>query len=500
MTMLSGRMHWLTVGLALLVSAQGFTTVEVHGQAPMKPASAAAKRQSEARAASYTPAMGSPYGMPPGMGGVMPAGGMMGMMPDAPMSMAFPGPAPMDVMYASAMGGCDAGCDAMGGCNSCGGRGSGLFGGGCGIGGDCGACGGCGLGGGVLGLLMPYSEGGLGAQRWFDVYAGTIGLRRTSDFGGFSTGFQNLTTGQFQVSDLISQDSVNTATTLRSSDLSLDRIRYGLEIIANLQTGVGSNLEARYFGLNNWETSETISTVPSGNPTLFSVFSLFGTSPAGGFDDTDRSFIHTVSYNSELHNGEVNYRRRWVSPYDRVQGSWLAGIRYFDLDERFGFNATGSNNNTFTFNQLRFFNFDTHTRNQLTGFQVGGDLWVTMIPGIQVGVEGKAGIFGNHAEVEAQTFANSIPGAREFMQDGKTAYLTEFTASTIYRLTHSWSVKTSYNLLYVDNVALAPENVNTRDFSNAIGSGAFTPSRFPFLNVDGEVLYHGWSIGGEWLY
>ena len=78
---------------------------------------------------------------------------------------------------------------------------------------------------------------------------------------------------------------------------------------AAIQTGVGSNVEARYFGLNNWDTSATFSTVASGNPTLYSIFSNFGQSPANGFDDTDRSFIHSISYNSEMHNGEVNFRR-----------------------------------------------------------------------------------------------------------------------------------------------------------------------------------------------
>lgn len=233
---------------------------------------------------------------------------------------------------------------------------------------------------------------------------------------------------------------------------------------------------------------------------LYSVFSLYGTSPNGGFDDVDSSFLHTVSYNSELHNGEVNYRRRWVGPSGVLQGSWLAGVRYFDLDERYSFAATGSNNNTMQFNQLRFGNYDTTTRNQMTGFQTGGDLWVCVVPGIHLGVEGKAGIFGNHAEVESQIVSNSIPGAREFLQDGRTAYLGELTASAVYRLSYSWSVKASYNLLYVDNVALAPENINARDFGNALGAGAFTAARFPFINTDGEVLYQGWSIGGEFLY
>jgi hypothetical protein len=278
-----------------------------------------------------------------------------------------------------------------------------------------------------------------------------------------------------------------------------------LELMANIQVGPGGSVEVRYFGLNNWDVSRQVQV---STPTLFSNYSLYGTDPGGGpfdppgFDDTDRSFIHGISYNSELHNGEVNYRRRIQPPFSALQASWLAGIRYFDLDERFAFNAVGSRDDTFTFDQLRFFEHETRTRNQLTGFQIGGDMWLNVMPGIHLGVESKGGIFGNHAEVESQIFSNSIPGAREHLQTGKTAYLGELTASVVYRLTHSLSVRTAYNLLYVDNVALAPENHNTRDLSNALGSGtgAFTIHRFPFIETDGEVLYQGWSIGGEYLW
>ncbi len=522
MRMLSGRMHWLTVGLALLVSAQGFATKRLHGQAP-------------------PPGMAGqmPYGMPPGMGGVRPAGGMMS--PDRPMSMAFEGPPPMDVTYASGTcdnssgygGGFPGGCSACGG-TACGGMGCGPQAGGLGsrlggrlasrLGVGCGACGGAGcgacgggLGGrlagngngclgsgalfGLLGPLAPYSEGGQGSQRWFDFYAGTIGLSRTSNVGGFATSVQNRNTGEFLRSHLVSIDGANGNQVLRTSDLDLDNMRYGLELIGALQLGPGSNVEARYFGLNNWNVSRQAEIIPKTlPPTLFSSYSSFGADPAGGFDDTDRSYIHRISYSSELHNGEVNYRRRFVSPFASAQGSWLAGVRYFDLDERFGFNAIGATNNTFTFNELRFFNHETQARNQLTGFQLGGDYWVNVVPGLQLGVESKGGIFGNHATVESQITANSIPGAHEHLSEGRTAYLGELVASAVYRLSYSWSLKASYNLLYVDNVALAPENYNTRDLSNAIGGGAFTMNRQPFIDVDGEVVYQGWSIGGEYMW
>lgn len=524
MTKLSGRMHWLVAGLALLTIVEGTTNREAFGQAPLKPASAAKRK------ADVAPAYGAPSGVP---GGVMQASGYF---PDAPMSMVLEGPPPMDVVYAGAHGSCDASCDAMGGCSSCNGCNScgggacgglgcgnmGILGGGksrpgrgllgrrgaCGScgGSGCGACGGRGgRGGGLLGGggsgLGPYSEAGSNGQRWWDFYAGTIALARTSDVGGVSSTIQNLTTGEFESADVISTFGIAGTPALAVSDLDFDELRWGLELAAALQVGVGSSVEVRYFGLNNWSEEATASTVASGVPTLYSIFSDFGTDPLNGFDDTDRSFVHRISYNSEIHNGEVNYRRRWMSAFGVGQGSFLVGLRHFDLDERFGFNAVGATNNTFRFDELRFFEYSTETRNQLTGVQAGGDFWVGLLPGLMTGVEGKAGIFGNHAEVESEIIANSIPGAREHMQEGKTAYLLEASAQAVYRLNYSWSLRAAYNVLYVENVALAPENYNTRDMTNAFGSSnTFTLARFPFLNVDGDVLYQGFSVGTEWMW
>ena len=494
--MLSGKLHWLTVGLALLVSAG-----RVHSQTgvPSKPAGQASERKTPVRPASYMNGAAPAYEMlNPNSMGMSPGG-------DMPMHMAMQGPPPMDVMMEQgAYSDSGMACDSMGGM-----MGGGMFGGG---GSGCSACGGggclyCGAGNGcigsgrfmgLLGALAPYAEGNGANQRWFDLSVGTIALARTSDVGTFQTSDQDPVTGVFASTTLISTIGQAGTPALFSTDVDANKIRYGLEAIANLQTGPGANIEARYFGLNKWNDSRTVRRIAA--PDLFSVFSLYGTDPVGGFDDTDRSFIHTVSLSSELHSGEVNYRRRFQTPATWLQGGWLAGIRYLDIDETFGFAATGSNNNAFLFNQLRFFNFDTSTRNQLTGFQVGGDLWMSVVPGLSLGVEGKGGVFGNHAEVESTVVANSIASGREFLQDGRTAYVTELTASAVYRLTYSWSMRASYNVLYVDNVALAQENFNTRDISNAIGGGTFTPNRFAFINTDGEALYQGFTLAGEWTF
>ena len=345
---------------------------------------------------------------------------------------------------------------------------------------------------GLLGsILTPYGEGGVASQRWFDLSVDATAFRRDNSIGAFN---------------FSSQDIGPANIVLSSNDVGLDNYSAGLALQANIQCGPGSNLEVAYFGLNKWNESATVNSTPAGSPTLFSYISDFGQSPPDGYDDPDRSLTHTLNYQSTFNNGEVNFRRRWVEPSGFLQGSFLAGIRYFQLDETLTFSARGQNNNSAADNGLRFFDSETETSNQLTGFQVGGDLWANLVPGIKVGTELKTGIYGNHGIQETRIFANSlgssqssgVPAINERASDGRTAYLTQWSVSGIYRLTYSWTVRSSYQLIYVDNVALAPENVNAQ--APGLLSGNTSQVRNVSINNDGEVLYTGFTLGAEYLW
>ncbi len=104
--MLSGKLHWLTVGLALLVSAG-----RVHGQTgvPSKPAGQASARKTPAQTASYTNGAAPAYEMlNPNSMGMSPGG-------DMPMHLAMQGPPPMDVMMEQgAYSDTGMACDSMG--------------------------------------------------------------------------------------------------------------------------------------------------------------------------------------------------------------------------------------------------------------------------------------------------------------------------------------------------------------------------------------------------
>ncbi len=332
-------------------------------------------------------------------------------------------------------------------------------------------------------FLTPYGEGGVASPRWFDLSAEAIFLSRSNGAG--SRSFSSLGLAPINASDFV----------LSTDQVELDRFRAGLSLLGNIQVGPGSNIEVGYFGLNKWSDSATVTSAAPG--TLFSFFSDFGTSPPNGFDDPDRSLAHTIQYESSLHNGEVNLRRRWAEPSGFLQGSFLGGIRYFQLDETFNFLASGTNDNTSDFNQPRFFRYGVETKNQLTGFQLGADLWLNLIPGIKIGSELKGGIFGNHATQETRIVANSLQAFQnERASDGRTAYLVQLSNQAIYRLTYHWTMRGSHQLIYVDNVALGPENVNDEPPALFLPSSA----RSVRVNTDGELFLVGYTAGVEYTW
>jgi hypothetical protein len=343
--------------------------------------------------------------------------------------------------------------------------------------------------GSMRGKLRPYGEGGISAQRWFDVSADVIGLSQTR---GVRENF------------VLSTQGVSGTPVLTTSSADLDKLRAGLQLQLNVQTGPGSNLEFVYFGLNEWDETAT---AVSATPSLFSFFSRFGTRPPAGtttpagFDDSDRSFLHSYSIDSDLNNAEINFRRRWAEPYGFWQGSFLGGFRYFDLDEAAVFSARGENNDTGASNGLRFFDYSVRTSNNLAGFQLGGDLWYNLLPGVKLGGELKGGIFNNDFGYKGRISSNSLPGAAglvflEQADDNRTAYLVQASTQLYYRLSYSWAFRSSYQVLYVDSLGLAGNNFNGEPPALFLPGSARTVQ----INNKTDVVYQGVTVGAEYTW
>ena len=156
----------------------------------------------------------------------------------------------------------------------------------------CGSCGG--------GAFGPYEDNTCG-PRWFDVSAEFVFLQRE----GLSRYIE------------YSRDGLLGSAVLDTDDLVFHE-EPGLRVTGRLDIGAASNIEVSYLGTFNWSTSAQAT---SGTDNLYSIMRDFGVTPPGGFVETDQGSLHSLEYNSQLDSGELSFRRHWVSPSLRLQGS-----------------------------------------------------------------------------------------------------------------------------------------------------------------------------------
>ena len=192
------------------------------------------------------------------------------------------------------------------------------------------------------------------------------------------------------------------------------------------------------------------------------MISDFGTDPLDGFPQTDYSQYQSIAYSSSIDSFELHLRKRWIAPNCRVQGSWLAGVRYLYLLEDFRYLTVGADDPATGF-PVGDMTYDVRTKNSVTGFQLGGDLWTSIVPGISLGGELKGGIYGNYAQQGTHIVATDTDPV--FVRDASVgdtgsdaAFVGQGNIMLVYRTSPNWAIRTGYTFLYVDGVALAPEN------------------------------------------
>jgi len=332
----------------------------------------------------------------------------------------------------------------------------------------------------LLAGVLPFAEGGRCAPRWYDITAEFTYLTR-----------ENVSRRMDFSSDGILGNIV-----LSTETLDFDN-EGGLRLTGAAQIWAGGILEFSYLGLANWSSGAQV-TSPTDD--LFSVISGYGVNPTQGFDETDRARFHSIGYSSSVDSFELHFRKRWTGPNCRVQGSWLAGVRYMYLMEDFEYLTIGGDNNPnpAIFEARGTMDYDIRTKNSLTGLQVGGDLWTSVVPGISFGGEAKGGIYGNYAQQGTSIYASTTNPAQastliERDNDSDVALVGEASLLFIYRTSPNWTIRSGYTFVYLDGVALAPENFNsTTPFSTA---RALQP-----LNHNGSMLLHGFTMGFEWMW
>lgn len=261
-------------------------------------------------------------------------------------------------------------------------------------------------------------------------------------------------------SALLLEDTITGEALLDASDFSSPWAA-GVEFAIRRQLDDCRALEVRYFQVDGWESQETVTTSPIWNfPTDPPLFGL-------GVATID------ATYATRLYSTEINLRRAgsdWLT--------WLVGFRWVELYEDLAFDADFGGNAALV---------EFTTANRLYGGQVGADavLWDN---GSALRVDGifKAGLFGNAGSQEFGVTQAVGPAFLSEDSQGQVAFLGEMNFVGVYQWTDNLALRAGYQLLWLEGIATAPDQVAALDVLNASG-----------IDTTGGAFYHGALVGLE---
>lgn len=239
-----------------------------------------------------------------------------------------------------------------------------------------------------------------------------------------------------------------------------------------------------------------------------------------GLTSFDGASTSNAEYASRFHSWEWNYNMNQRMRKDRMElqpsGEWvrraspgftwsyLAGLRYFDVEERLDWSATEIRSvggvvgaapdlNLPVINSDTDGFYDIDTSNNLFGMQLGAgmtyesDRW-------NVTVSTKHGFYVNDARATASlTYTNpndTSVGLNNYANDlheNGVSYLTQGSIVGRYHLRPNFSLRAGWEFMYVTGLALAPNQID------------FNPAQNQ-LSVTGDAFYHGVSFGTEYYW
>lgn len=253
-----------------------------------------------------------------------------------------------------------------------------------------------------------------------------------------------------------------TPTVLLNADKLDSSAAIGFQLDAVRQGPCGWDIEFRYFQIDGWSGNANV----PGN-----VFMVTNAGELGFY-----VFNGSAHYESALRLGEFNVRRELCSGL-----TLLAGFRMGELDELF--RESGLETSIQQTAILR-----TNTYNHLYGFQLGAD-WEVYNEGgpLRINALCKSGVYGNAASQKTYQlmpgYINETLGARR----NQAAFIGEVGGVLSYSITSNLSLRATGQVMWIEGVALAPEQLLMNDFT--IGSAT--------LDSQGGIFCYGGGLGLE---
>jgi hypothetical protein len=215
-----------------------------------------------------------------------------------------------------------------------------------------------------------------------------------------------------------------------------------------------------------------------------------------GFGDAKQ---HDIRYDSDMNSYEINFRILDRPLRDRISlqpnGTWvrnstasqlksfLIGLRTVSINEMFSLSAGFTNPATSGFYQVK-------TNNDMFGIQLGGE-WIENYSRWSWGARFKAGGLFNFADrsslVDVALQGNRLPLRTEKVSSENLAAVLEGGLLATYQIRPDFLARVAYDAMYVQGISTAPENLGLAD-------------AFPNMEVTGDAIFHGLSVGFEMLW
>ncbi|MEO8495216.1 MAG: hypothetical protein ABI614_09110 [Planctomycetota bacterium] len=183
-----------------------------------------------------------------------------------------------------------------------------------------------------------------------------------------------------------------------------------------------------------------------------------------------------TSYTSTLNSVEVNGRlRQWC------RFAPLAGFRFIQLGDEFN-RLSGDGTSDLLLST---------TGNQLWGFQIGGEALLCDWGAFRLQSTTKAGVFVNHLTLDTGGGSITVPmfDPMASFSTNHAAFFGEVNLELAYRVGPHFSIRVGGTAMWLDGVALAPDQHDNFNLQTQVGTFDF-----------GTVMYYGGYLGGEFTW